>query len=147
MSLTLVSIMCNILSTLLKLTVSPVRLELTPSCVAPNHPRGLYYRGLAAHLTPQRRRRGGCRGDWDLCSSGFPHGRAPRTRADYVHAHAHTHTQARVAWLYSRATASVCYTRQQIEHLTLRLSAGVKPIKNADVKVAAGLADSAIQPT
>lgn len=92
MSLTLVSIMCNILSTLLKLTVSPVRLELTPSCVAPNHPRGLYYRGLAAHLTPQRRRRGGCRGDWDLCSSGFPHGRAPRTRADYVHAHAHTHT-------------------------------------------------------
>lgn len=59
----LVNIMCNILSTLSKLTVSPVRLELTPSCVAPNHPRGLYYRGLAAHLTPQWRSGGGAVGE------------------------------------------------------------------------------------
>lgn len=40
-------------------TVSPVRLELTPFCAAPNHPRGLYYEGLAAHLTPQKRRGAG----------------------------------------------------------------------------------------
>lgn len=36
----------------------------------------------------------------------------------------------------------MCYTRQQIEHLTLHLSVGEKLIKNSDVKVAAVLADS-----
>lgn len=58
-----------------------------------------------------------------------------------------THTHRQVAWVCSRATASVCYSRQQIEHLTLRLSAGEKLIKNTDVKVAAVLADSTNHPT
>lgn len=40
----------------------------------------------------------------------------------------------------------MCYSRKQIEHLTLRLSAGETLIKNTDVKVAAVLADSAIRP-
>lgn len=40
----------------------------------------------------------------------------------------------------------MCYSRKQIEHLTLRLSAGETLKKNADVKVAAVLTDSAIHP-
>lgn len=65
-----IDVMCNILS-----THAPLRRNLhsvssqteadplpplpTPPCVAPNHPRGLYYKGLAAHLTLQRRRGAG----------------------------------------------------------------------------------------
>lgn len=62
----------------------------------------------------------------------------------------HTHTQNTCTHrqvVCSRATASVCYTRQQREHLTLHRSAGEKPIKKTDVRVAAVLADSTKRPT
>lgn len=115
------------------LHATPVRLELTPSSVTPNHPRGLYYKGLAAHLTPQRRR-----------GAGGEIGTSAPLSFHMVehHTHSRTHTCTHRQVVCSRATASVCYTRQQREHLTLHLSAGEKPIKKTDVRVAAVLADS-----
>lgn len=145
-SLMLVSIIWNILSTLLKVKVSPVRLELTPSCVAPNHPRGLYYRGLAAHLTPQRRS-GGVVGEIGTSAPLLFHMVEQHAQQQTTCTHTHKRRLPGCTAEPLRVCVCVCYTRQQREHLTLRLSTGETPIKNTDVKVAAGLADSAIHPT
>lgn len=93
----------------------PVKQELTSSCVAPNHPRGLYYNSLAAHLTPHRRRGGlvGRLGPLLLFLSTWL---------------SSTHTYTHCAEVYSKASASVGYIRQEIEHLTLCLSAREKLI-------------------
>lgn len=78
-------------------TVSQVRLELTPSCAAPNHLRGLYYKSLAAHLTPQRGR-----------GAGEEIGTSATLSFHMVEHHTEywcTHSQ--VAWVCSRASATV----------------------------------------
>lgn len=80
--------------------------KLTPFCVAPNHPKGLYYNSLAAHLTLQRRSGGW----WETGTS------APLC-FHMAEQSMHTYTQG-----------TKVHSRQRIEHLTLCLSAGGKPI-------------------
>ena len=99
-----IGIMCNIhYPSEETCTVSPVRLELTPSCVAPNHPRGLYYKGLAAHLTPRRGR--GAGGEIGTSAPLSFHMVEHHTQ----YRSTNTHTHAEVARVCS--AASVCYTR------------------------------------
>lgn len=81
--------------------MSPDRLELTPHppppLVAPNHPRGLYYKGLAAHLTPQRRRGAG-RETGTSAPLSF-HMVEHHTQHWRVRAHTHTQAHTQVAWV------------------------------------------------